>query len=447
MFLDVIVMEINRPITVKDLFFNKSDDLAAGRRILVGHNVLASVTELLSTGVFYTAFLLEIGIDVASISVLAFMPFLAAFFSLISPGVLIRFSKRRWVLFCGRLLSNVLKIGGILLLPLLTASQTARVAGFCVLLFLSSMIDAIFNPGYLDWHINFLPERTRAKYFSVILLLNNLVPNVISIGIGLLADTLRDTPAYHSAIYAVRILALVLAAADCVLLLLPKEFSYDRTDEKPKIADIFRIPLRNARFAKTMGIYAFYYFIVSINSGVLSAYFMKELGMSITVISAVNAAFGVAIFLFSPLWQKVIGRFGWFRELMISSWLGVPIYLAFVFVSGGNAALWFPILRLIEHFPSVGRNIAVTNLLYINTPKENSIYYYAIATPIQCIGQLLGMMFGSLIVGLMGEGVLSVAGISTNYGQFLYLLQAVLYIGFAALLHFASRRLEPGREN
>lgn len=436
-------MENNRPVTVKELFFTKGDEYSTGRRILVGHNVLASVTELLATGVFYTAFLLEIGIDVASISILAFMPFLAAFFSLISPSVLIKFPKRRWILFFGRLSGNVLKIGGILLLPLLTASQTARVVGFCVLLFLSSMFDAIFNPGYLDWHINFLPERLRAKYFSVILLLNNLVPNAFSIGIGLLADTVRDTPAYSTTMYAVRILALVMAVADCVLLLLPKEFSYDRTEEKPKIADIFRIPLRNARFTKTMGVYAFYYFIVSINSGILSAYFMKDLGISITVISTINALFGVAIFLFSPFWQKIIGKFGWFRELAISSWLGVPIYLAFVFVGGGNAALWFPILRLIEHFSSVGRNIAVTNLIYINTPKENSIYCYAIATPIQSVAQLFGMILGSLIVGWMGEGLLSVAGISMNYGQFLYLLQAVLYIGFAVLLHFASRRLEP----
>ena len=73
--------------------FNFRDELAKGRSCMLLSAILASVINWLTTGLFYTSFLMANGIDIVKIGIISFVPFIANCFSIFSPSILERFPK------------------------------------------------------------------------------------------------------------------------------------------------------------------------------------------------------------------------------------------------------------------------------------------------------------------------------------------------------------------
>ena len=78
--------------------FNLKDEKAKGRCVMLTSSLLSSLISILTGGLFYTSFLMANGINLVSIGIISFVPFIANLFSVFSPSILERFEKRRWVL-------------------------------------------------------------------------------------------------------------------------------------------------------------------------------------------------------------------------------------------------------------------------------------------------------------------------------------------------------------
>ena len=66
--------------------FNFHDEQAKGRSCMLLSSVIASVISWLTTGLFYTSFLMANGIDIVKIGIITFVPFIANCFSIFSPS-------------------------------------------------------------------------------------------------------------------------------------------------------------------------------------------------------------------------------------------------------------------------------------------------------------------------------------------------------------------------
>ncbi len=136
-----------------------------GRARILTSTVLDNVVSLLTTGVFYTSFLLYYGMDKSRIGFLTFIPYITCLLNVFSPSILERFKRRKAILITAKLLQCFINYIGIALLPTLVQDQNARLAGLAILIILSTAISQLFASGWNAWNANYLENHVRDNYF------------------------------------------------------------------------------------------------------------------------------------------------------------------------------------------------------------------------------------------------------------------------------------------
>ena len=113
--------------------FSFDDDGTSARAYLLGATAAQAIVSGLSTGVFYTGFLLGYGINIVNLSILTVIPYLTSLFSLLTPYILDRFPRRRMLLSVARVAYYTVNVIGITVLPKLVTDPDARVTGLILI--------------------------------------------------------------------------------------------------------------------------------------------------------------------------------------------------------------------------------------------------------------------------------------------------------------------------
>ena len=267
--------------------YNAKDDRGRGRLCMLISGIMSGLVGQLSSGLFYTGFLLGHGIDIVDIAIITFIPYITCFLNIFSPWLLEHFKKRKLILAAGKLLYYFINIVGITLLPELIEDPEARLAGFIAIVVVSNSINALFSSGYSAWQANFLPDDVRMDYFTSSGCINSLLSYIIVFCVSIITDRLEGSPDQLIMITMLRWIAFGLAVVDCLIQLIPKEYPYLKK-AKTKLANIFVLPVKNKRFLLTILIAAAYTFATNLPNATLNAYVLEVLdgtGMQYTPVS------------------------------------------------------------------------------------------------------------------------------------------------------------------
>ena len=434
--------------SIKDNFqtlFGLKDEQKKGRTVMMGSSVLSSIITSLTSGIFYTGFLLGNDIHLTSVGIITFIPYLASLISLFAPSLLERFPKRRWLLALLRLLQWTINLLGMTLLPLIVKDSQARIIWFCILSFLGSALGNLCTPGYTTWHLNFIPDSVRASYLITSALITNVLCGLFLILSGIAADAMAGSPYQMTIITLLRYIGFALAVLEVWLMTRPKEYPYPILADKPQPSQVFTLPFRNRRFLKTEGINILYLFIANLTSAVLNAYLLSSIGVSYTLINAINLCYALFLILFGPFWRRRIAHLGWLRTLSFTLLGLAPTYMMYALIRPGNYLWLYPLMRLIQHFVGVGHDTCVGNLLYLNIPSEGRTNYVSFNTLATNLAALLAMMTGTWIVSRMGDAELALGPLSFSSVPLLLLATALGYIGLSVLVRHQASSLEPER--
>lgn len=416
--------------------FHFRDELATGRSSMIISAVLVSVINWLTTGLFYTSFLMANGINIVNIGILTFVPYMANCFSIFSPIILERFQKRKWLLSGSRLIYHTLNILGITLLPKFVTDTNLKMILFVVIIFAANTVNALFLSGYSVWHINFIPEEVRADYFSI----NQLITAFIGCGAALLssfvADALAGSPYENTIIVIFRIVAYLLAVIDVIALSIPKEYPYSKSEDLPKLKHIVTKPFKHKKFAITMAIVFAWTFSVNVTQSTLNYYLINNVGVTYSFIYIINMFYPFFLLAFLPFWNKILRVKGWFKTFAIGGMLLCPTSLMYSCVTSANYLWLLPTLRLMQHFIGVGTNVSYANMAFINLPAEDQTNYIAFHTLVVNIAGFLGMMLGTSFVAAYPDILLRILGLEFTNVQMLFWLEALgeLSVGIAVLL-------------
>lgn len=380
------------------VLFNLSDPLAKGRICMMLQSAFASITANLTAGLFYTGFLSSHGIDIVEIGILFFIPYIANVFSIFSPSILERFKKRRVILAVARASYFTLNILAVTVMPYIITDRTARMYSFIGIVFLANIILALFSSGYPIWHLKFIPDEVRAEYFSISSLVNAVLGCGASLGASIAADALSGSPNEQKIIVILRMVGYLFAMLDVFVLCLPAEYEYEKSGDRPKFSDVIKKPLSHKSFAFSMLILVLYNYFAQIPASSLDYFLLNTVNVEYTLITAVNMIYPLALFLLLPIWKKVLYRVGWFRTFAIGEILHVGTTLLYSCINGTNYMWVLPTVRIAQHIFGVGRNLAASNLVYVNMPPEdrtNYMSFYQVAINLACF---LGMMTGTSFV-------------------------------------------------
>jgi len=399
------------------------NEMGKGRCVMLTNLVLSNIITVITGGVFYTSFLLQNGINLVNIGIITFMPSIAACFAIFSPYILERFEKRKWLLASVRLISNSLSLLGTTLISPMIADPGTRTTVFVILIFTSSIINALFSSGYTVWHLNFIPDNVRIRYFSSSHLVMQLLSSFAGVIAAIIADALANSAYAYTIIAGLRYTAFGLVLLDTFLLTRPKEFPYPQTS-RPKISHIFTKPLGHKKFRLMMLLVLMHSFSQSTPSAVLNVFLLEEVGVSFVYIQIINFAYPFVLMIFTRFARRRISQLGWIAAYALFQMMVFPTNIAYAFVNTGNYLILMTAVRLIQHCLGSTCNIAYQNFAYLHAPKEEQTNYIAFYTLVVNLGSFLGTSLGTAFVAIFPDFAMTIFGTQMGHAQALLLLCA-----------------------
>lgn len=427
--------------------FNFKDTLAAGRASMLISSILSGILANLSGGVFYTAFLIGNNIDLVNVGILTIMPLIASAFSVFAPIILERFSKRKYFLAAMRIVYYTVNILGITLLPYFAHGKTQRVIGFAIIVFTANVINALTSGGYPIWHLNFIPSQVRADYFATQQRITVLFTASFGILCALLADFLKTTKYAMTILIIFRIVAFVIAIADVLILMVPKEFEYKKTSEKVRLKEIFSLPLKNGKYAATMLVISIWTFTSSIPSSCWNFYLINDVHVPYTFINAIDSSYCLFLLVFSAFWVKRLKKWSWLKTFAIGAMLHMPTTILYAFTNRSNFVFIMLTVRLTQHFLGVGANLAYANMAYINLPGTNQTVYMAFHSLVVAISGFISTSSATYFISKTADFTLATPFGSLGNVQFLILVQGVLQLAVGLFVLIRRDKLSPSPDN
>ena len=400
--------------------FNFKTHESRGRIVMLISAVMDMVISYLTAGVFYTGFLIGNNIDIVNVGIISFLPYIASCFSIFAPMILEKLKRRKWYLFWMRTLYFTVNIMGITLLPVFVKDPTLKVVGFGCIVFIASLINALITSGYTVWHLNFIPDDVRAKYFSFQQITSMIFAAITLLTSSSIADALSGTPHELEIITTFRYIAYVLAIIEMVIMLAPKEYSYPQT-EKVRFKNVFVLPFKNKQYMFTMSIIAMWQFSSSLTS-LFSYYLLNDCNIPYIFINSMDAAYAVFLIVFSPFWVKILKKWSWLKTFAITAIMHLPTNIMYGFATEDNYFWLVMTVRLVQHVLGVGMNLAYANIQYIALPEEGRSNYLVFYTLIINITAFLGSFTATGFIDLTENITFNIFGIEVIGVQLLMMI-------------------------
>ena len=421
--------------------FSFDDENTRARTSLLGATAMQAVVGGLSTGVFYTGFLLGYGIDIVNLSILTVIPYLCSLFSLLTPYILDRFPRRRMILSVARVAYYAINILGITILPKLIEDPDARVFGLIAVVFLANAINFLFA-GYSPWHIPYISPEVRTAYFSASSMATNLIGTGVAMVTSLLTEQL-DEAAQMELFVIMRLTAFAFAALDVYFLQKPREPEYLLSQNRPKLLNVFTLPLRNRKFMLTMLLYTLYAVGANLTTSVLTTWQLQDVKTGYVFPSTINVIFPLFVLFTSSPWSRFLQRYGNLKSLAMSCTVLSISYLGYCFVDHSNYLWLLAIVRLVQHGIGMIQHFSVSNLIYLNLPKEDQTAFTSFHTIVANLSVFVSMSIGTWVVAAMGSNTWNFLGHTMTSVPTLLLAQAVILWLTSGIVLLLRIRTEP----
>ncbi len=423
--------------------YNLRDEKARGRVVLLSTSAVSSLAGTLTSGLFYTTFLISNGIDLVNIGILTFLPYIASCFSVFSPSILERIRRRRWVLASLRLGYYVFFILGVTVIPQAVADPGWKKLGFIACVFLGHVLNALATTGYSAWHVNFLPDEVRAEHFGITLTFSNAV----NLGLGLLFCLIADSfsgPEAQKVIVLFRYLGFGLGLVHTALLACPAEYPYEHTGGENRLRDVIAKPLRYRKYMGSVLLVAVWTFCQSLPAGVLNYYLLEDLGVRYTYVQIVNALYPVFLFAFMIPCRRAIKKLGWVGTYDLGIFLLGLSFMAYSLMTKQNYLFLFPAVRIFQHLlGSHFTDTPVNNFSFMNIPEKDRTNCIAFYVLVNNAAAFLGVMSGTWFVALTPGLNLTLFGIPYGHCQVILLTEGICFLLFSAVVRRFRARLEP----
>lgn len=419
--------------------FNFTGKAARARSYLLLQVVVSAIIGGFTGGVFYTGYLVGYGINIVNISILTVIPYATCLFSLLTPYILERFPKRRVILSVARIAYFTIQILGVSLLPLVVHSENGRIVGLVILVFIANVINFLFS-GYSPWHMPYVTPDVRMNYFTATSLVSQVTSTVVLIVTSIITDRLAANDQL-ALISILRYVAFGLAFLDVYFLQKPEEPEYLTTADKPKLLDIFRLPMSNKPFMLTIVIMFLYNYILNLSASVQNAWLLQTVDTGYLYINIINGIYILSILLTSRLWRRFMEKWGTFSSLSLAMLLQAPTYIAYAFVNHNNFLWLMTLVRLAQHAMGMLLTYSAGNVIYISLPPKDQTNYISFNTVVSNAAVFFSMLTGTGIVAAMGENTVKILGFPMNSVQLLLLASGVLLVGFAALIISLRQKL------
>lgn len=423
--------------------FNFRNSEAKGRSCLLINVLLVNVGNVLSTGLLYTGFLAEYGIDIVSVGVITIVPYLAWLFSLFSPVVLSRFKKRRGLLIFNSIFFHVCTTLAVTVIPMLVSDTQLCLLIIGVLIFLGNLSNALLGSGATAWHVNFLQGKAQSAYFAYQTLFGAVISAVTGLFSSLLADSLSGSPNLRIMLGVLRFAAFAIFVINTLqLYLIPKEYPYNNTKARFKPMDVVKISAQSTTFLLTAVFVFFWHTLCYLNASTWNYYLLNTAGYSYSIIFFNTIIYAVFSIFFMRLWKHSISKISWYSTMLICLIVAGLMEFAISLSTAKTPGIYIAV-AVIQNFNAVGINLLMASLFYINLPEQNHDIHAMFWNFCCNMGMLVGSALGAWFIAAVGDHVGYFLGLPYHSSQYLVIIKGGCMLLCALYLYLLRGRLEP----
>ncbi len=382
-------------------YFGGQDEQSKNRAWYLAFGYTNNLVANLVGGNFYTGLMLLLGADDGFIGLMSMITFAVNLLQCIAPLMLERFSQRKRLLIglrCAMFFFNIVFIG---LIPYFDITRQFRLTLFGFGVLLVQFLSAMAAPGFGIWHIQFLPQNLRMRFFSLQSMTNGILVALFNLAGSAVVDLFKAHGSELTGLTILRVLAFIIACLDIVCLTQMKEYPYSRTGKRFTVRDLIISPFREKKYLRTIGIVFVWNLAANIPGSYYTVYLLKNLNVSYSFITLVNFL-NVPILLFlTPVWTRILGRFSWLKTLNAAIILYAPHYILLGLITRGSVAWLYPLTLVYAFVLAVGINLAFANVPYINIPEKNQTVFLGFYSTMANLGAFLGVTIGRELVELL----------------------------------------------
>lgn len=420
------------------LRFTPEDELAKNRLTIIGENCANSIVGNLIGGNFFTGLLLMLNADTVQIGLVNILTYIANLCQLFSPLLLERFASRKKMLIWSRVIIhilNIIMIGLVGALPFEARLRVTIILGFVAVL---NAVSGLTSPGFSVWHMQSIPERERANYFSMNQRAVNLAAYIFILAGSAFADTFKAHDMEMLGYLILRGVAVLFAVLDIWLLARVKEYDYPK-GEPLNLKKLITEPLKAKKYMISVLIVFLWNFFATTHGSYYTVYMLQTLGVSYSFLNLVNAMYVPCVIVLAPLWARYINRTSWLSVYWKTLIIYGIFFLGHTFVTAD--CLWlYPVVVLCCYLISPGLNLVNANMTFYNIPRENQTVYLSFCSAASMVAAILGNLFATRFMLRFETHMFHLFGVEMYPQQFIVTIPGVLIILLGVIVFFLDRR-------
>jgi len=422
--------------------FDNQDEATRTQRTIITENAMNNVAANLAGGNFFTGLLLFLNASTIQIGLVNIIAYVCNIAQLLAPLFIERFETRKKLLVITRIIHHISNIVLIGLLSILPASESTRVYLILGVQAFINLMSAFTSAGYSVWHIQSIPDRDRAHYFSLNQRITSTAAYIFMLLGSAIADQFRGTPNELTGYLILRSVAILFAIADVYFLSRIKEYPYPKSEHKVNLKMILTEPLKAKRYRVSLLVIVLWNTLATTCGSYYSVYILDTVKASYTFLNICSALYTPFLLVLAPIWARYINRTSWFSVYWKAVIVYGIFYLLHPFVTVNNYLWMYPLVQVLLFTLSPAINLFHSNLAYYNIPQENQTIYLSFYSTIANVAAIIGNLFATQFM-LHTEGVnFNLFGIPMQPGQFLPLITGFLIILIGVIVFFINKNEE-----
>lgn len=408
-------------------WYVKGERVSEDRRRLLMCNYTSNIIANLVGGTFWTGFLLLVNASDAFIGTMTMIATAANMLQFIAPLLLERFPKRKKLLTSLRGAMYLLNVVFIAVIPLFPAANQLKLTLIGGTVLIVNIANALMAPGLTIWHLQSVPHNVRPFFYSIVTMTVGAVVALFNLAGSAIVDALTAAGNAYMGFTIVRGMAAVLCVIELILYSRIKEYKYEGAGAGFKLRDLVKEPLRHKIYLRTVAVTFLWNITANIPGSYYTVYLLKNLEVSYSYIIAISMVNIPIVLLLTPIWRRVLSKFGWFKTLYVAVAAYIVHYILLALVTKGTMFI-YPLSQILAYLFAVGINLSFTGIPYVNMPEKNQTVFMGFYSSMANLAAFLGVTLGKRFVLITEDMRITIGGLTIMNKQALMLVTAALML-------------------
>jgi len=373
-------------------------------RLTYGQMMLGAIFGASTGGMFLIGFAMALGAGDVQLGILSSLPMFCVVFQLLSAYLIERGMSRKRITVIAAFVAPLcwLLIGAI---PFGAERMPAawRLGVLIAVVMLVTVVNQFAGNARSSWIGELIPADRRARFFGLCAMFAGLVGALFAMGEGRLLDFVenRGLLAFAGLFFFGALFGLIAAGLN-----LPQPDCRAQRSEGRFIDSVLAVR-HNKPLMRLLAT------VMIMNTGQIcspfvSAYSLRDVGMSYFGLGCVNAVFIVLSLAFSPLWGRVIDKVGGRPVLIAGLALIAPCGLVWIFVPPGRPDLAYrllPVSNILSGIMSAAIGVSLSTMIYkMTVPKGRAVQFAFYGILATLAAAPMPMIGGWLVSTLQAQG-------------------------------------------